>query len=172
MRDSGLAAPSLEIEITESTLMADPEHAIKVLGELHGMGLQITVDDFGTGYSSVSYLKRLPLDRIKIDQSFVLDIPADADDVVIVQTILAMAKQLKICVVAGGDPRAMPVPARAALRGSAGLSLQSSSPRRGLRGAVSEHAAVRGREPVNPRASGTHSVTHSQRYASASRLAM
>ena len=102
LRDSGLAAPSLDIEITESTLMADPGHAIEVLRELHGMGLQITVDDFGTGYSSLSCLKRLPLDRIKIDQSFVRDIPEDADDVVIVQTILAMAKQLKIGVVAEG----------------------------------------------------------------------
>ncbi len=101
LRDSGLAAPSLDLEITESTLLADPGHAIEVLRELHGMGLQITVDDFGTGYSSLSYLKRLPLDRIKIDQSFVRDIP-DADDVVIVQTILAMAKQLKIGVVAEG----------------------------------------------------------------------
>ncbi|MGH8532085.1 MAG: putative bifunctional diguanylate cyclase/phosphodiesterase [Gammaproteobacteria bacterium] len=102
LRDSGLAARSLELEITESTLMADPGHAIEVLRELHEMGLQITVDDFGTGYSSLSYLKRLPLDRIKIDQSFVRDIPEDADDVVIVQTILAMAKQLKIGVVAEG----------------------------------------------------------------------
>ena len=75
LRDSGLAAPSLDLEITESTLMADPGHAIEVLRELHGMGLQITVDDFGTGYSSLSSLKRLPLDRIKIDQSFVRDIP-------------------------------------------------------------------------------------------------
>ena len=100
--DSGLAAPRLDLEITESTLMADPGHAIEVLRELHDMGLQITVDDFGTGYSSLSYLKRLPLDRIKIDRSFVRDIPADADDVVIVQTILAMAKQLKIGVVAEG----------------------------------------------------------------------
>lgn len=102
LRDSGLAAPSLDLEITESTLMADPGHAIEVLRELHGMGLQITVDDFGTGYSSLSSLKRLPLDRIKIDQSFVRDIPREADDVVIVQTILAMAKQLKIGVVAEG----------------------------------------------------------------------
>jgi len=83
-------------------LMADPEHAIAVLRELHGMGLQITVDDFGTGYSSLSYLKRLPLDRIKTDQSFVRDIPQDAHNVVIAQTILAMAKQLKIRVVAEG----------------------------------------------------------------------
>ncbi|MGH8507600.1 MAG: sensor domain-containing phosphodiesterase [Gammaproteobacteria bacterium] len=102
LRDSGLAASKLDLEITESMLMADPEHAIEVLRALHGMDVQITVDDFGTGYSSLSYLKRLPLDRIKIDRSFVREIPADADDVAIVQTILAMAKQLQIGVVAEG----------------------------------------------------------------------
>ncbi len=102
LRETDFIASGLDLEITESVLMAGPEHAIKVLQELHAMGVQLTVDDFGTRYSSLAYLKRLPLDRIKIDRSFVCDIPGDADAVAIVQAILAMAKQLRIGVVAEG----------------------------------------------------------------------
>jgi len=99
---NGLAPEFLELEITESTLMDNPENAIRVLNEFHDKGIHITVDDFGTGYSSLAYLKRLPIDRIKIDKSFVRDIPGDPNDVAIVQAILAMAQQLGMHVLAEG----------------------------------------------------------------------
>ena len=82
--------------------MANPENAIKILNEFHDKGIHITVDDFGTGYSSLAYLKRLPIDRIKIDKSFVHDIPGDPNDVAIVQAILAIAQQLDMHVLAEG----------------------------------------------------------------------
>jgi diguanylate cyclase (GGDEF)-like protein/PAS domain S-box-containing protein len=92
----------LEIEITESTLMSDPARAIATLGELQELGIQIAMDDFGTGYSSLGQLKRLPLQRLKIDKSFVQDVPDDPNEVVIVEAILGLARQLKRSVVAEG----------------------------------------------------------------------
>ncbi len=102
LQETGLAPQRLELEITESSLMVDPEQIIETLHELREIGIQLAMDDLGTGYSSLSYLKRLPIDRLKIDRCFVRDLPENPDDVAIVQAILAMARQLEIHVVAEG----------------------------------------------------------------------
>lgn len=102
LKETALAPACLELEITESSLMHDVPGAIKTLRALDEMGVQIAIDDFGTGYSSLGYLKRFSLHRLKIDSSFVQDLPHDEDAVVIVQAILAMAHQLKMKVTAEG----------------------------------------------------------------------
>ena len=101
LAESGLAASQLEIEITESTLQVI-EHSRHLLEALKALGISIAIDDFGTGYSSLSVLKHLPIDRIKIDQSFVRDIPGDADDVAIVEAIVSLSRTLRLCVIAEG----------------------------------------------------------------------
>jgi diguanylate cyclase (GGDEF)-like protein/PAS domain S-box-containing protein len=100
--ETGLDARRLELEITESTVMHDPERARKMLAELHALGIAISIDDFGTGYSSLSYLKRFPIDYLKIDLSFVRELPHNPDDVAITQAIIAMANSLKLRVIAEG----------------------------------------------------------------------
>ncbi len=99
---AGLGPQYLELEITESTIMQNPDGAIRTLNELKASGLQITVDDFGTGYSSLNYLRRLPLNAMKIDISFVRNLPSNANDAVIVRTIIAMAHSLNLKVIAEG----------------------------------------------------------------------
>jgi len=95
-------ASALEIEITESLLMANPERALQTLMQLHQMGVHIAIDDFGTGYSSLAYLKRFPAQTLKIDRSFVKDLPDDADDATITRALVAMAHSLGLEVVAEG----------------------------------------------------------------------
>jgi diguanylate cyclase (GGDEF)-like protein/PAS domain S-box-containing protein len=102
LKESGVKAESLEIEITESMLMSDSAKAVVALGELHEMGLHVAMDDFGTGYSSLSYLKKFPIDTIKIDRSFVADIATDEDDAEIIKTIISMGRTLNRKVVAEG----------------------------------------------------------------------
>ncbi len=99
---TGLSAEYLELELTESIIMKNLESTIKVLEELKNMGISISVDDFGTGYSSLNYLKRFPLDELKIDKSFIVDIDSDAHNAGIVTAIIAMAKSLKLSLVAEG----------------------------------------------------------------------
>lgn len=99
---AGLGPEHLELEITESCVMENPDEAIVVLRQLNDMGIRISIDDFGTGYSSLSYLKRFPLDTLKIDRSFVNDITDDQDGAAIVEAILAMAHSLRLKVVAEG----------------------------------------------------------------------
>jgi EAL domain-containing protein (putative c-di-GMP-specific phosphodiesterase class I) len=97
-----LPPDALEVELTESVLMADPERANGMLQQLHAMGVRISIDDFGTGYSSLSYLKRFPAQALKIDRSFIRGLPADDDDVAITQAVIAMAHSLGLQVVAEG----------------------------------------------------------------------
>jgi diguanylate cyclase (GGDEF)-like protein/PAS domain S-box-containing protein len=93
---------SFELEITETTLMADPKRTIKLLDELYAMGLHLSIDDFGTGYSSLSALQQFPIGTLKIDQSFVRDAAINSDDATIVRTIIDMGKALEVEVVAEG----------------------------------------------------------------------
>ncbi|MEK7206386.1 MAG: EAL domain-containing protein, partial [Pseudomonadota bacterium] len=92
----------LQLEITESAVMEDPERAVEVLTRLSNMGLRLAIDDFGTGYSSLSYLKRLPVNTIKIDKSFVIGMTKDANDIAIVRTSIDLAHNLGFKVVAEG----------------------------------------------------------------------
>ena len=99
---SGLEPRFLEIEVTESALMNRVDKAADLLHELRFMGVHISIDDFGTGYSSFSYLKRMPIDTLKIDRSFVQDMSEDSDDIAIVSSIIAMSQAMDLRVVAEG----------------------------------------------------------------------
>lgn len=102
LKETGLAAQRLEMELTEGILMDDAQHAIRILTELREMGVSVTIDDFGTGFSSLSYLKSLPIGKIKIDRSFVQEINNDPDDAAITVSIINMAHHLGLTVVAEG----------------------------------------------------------------------
>jgi len=102
LQNSGLTPACLDLEITESMLMHNADAAIRTLTALKQMGVTISLDDFGTGYSSLAYLKRFPLDAVKVDRSFVQDIAADSDDASITRAVITMAHHLKLKVVAEG----------------------------------------------------------------------
>lgn len=99
---AGLAPQYAELELTEGAIIRDVQAAQATLGTLKEEGFQLSIDDFGTGYSSLSYLKRFPIDKLKIDRSFVHGLPADADDAAIVSAIIAMAQALRLKVIAEG----------------------------------------------------------------------
>ena len=97
-----MAARYLELEVTESLLFQNIEENLELLNRIGDMGVRISIDDFGTGYSSLSYLKQLPVNTIKIDASFVRDLVSDESDAAIVAAIIAMARRLKLGVIAEG----------------------------------------------------------------------
>lgn len=125
LHDTGMPAHKLALELTESTFIANLPRHTQTLEKLRSAGVRVHIDDFGTGYSSLSYLRRLPVDAIKIDRSFVRQLGVDATDEAIVGAIRAMARSLRLAVIAEGVDTA---PARRAcearLRGGAGLLLQ------------------------------------------------
>ena len=102
LRETGIPPTMLKVELTESTVMADPVAAAKILHEIRGLGVHIAIDDFGTGYSSLACLKRFPVDTLKIDAAFVRDIATDPDNAAIVSAIIALAHHLNLTVVAEG----------------------------------------------------------------------
>lgn len=102
LEETGMDPRYVDLELTEGSIMKDPDQAIGKLHELKGMGVQISIDDFGTGYSSLNYLKRFPIDTLKVDQSFVNEVNTDTDDAAIVSAIITLAHALKMNVIAEG----------------------------------------------------------------------
>ncbi len=102
LQDFSLDPSYLEVEITESALMSDPEESVQILEQLSRMGVLVSVDDFGTGYSSMSYLRRFPIDKLKIDRTFINELTSRPDDASIVRAIVSLAHSLKLKVVAEG----------------------------------------------------------------------
>ncbi len=102
LEQTGLASAALELEITETLIMQSPERAARLLAALREQGVKLAMDDFGTGYSSLAYLKRFPLDSIKIDRSFIHGVPGDGDGESITQAVIAMAHSLRLRAIAEG----------------------------------------------------------------------
>jgi diguanylate cyclase (GGDEF)-like protein/PAS domain S-box-containing protein len=102
LKNSGMNPELLEIELTESMVIQNPERAGRVLAEIKKMGARLAIDDFGVGYSSLTHLKRFPIDTLKVDRSFIQDLPQDPEDKAICQAIIAMGKSLNLTVVAEG----------------------------------------------------------------------
>jgi EAL domain-containing protein (putative c-di-GMP-specific phosphodiesterase class I) len=100
--DFDLEPQYLEIELTETTVMANAEGSVEILEELSRMGVVVSIDDFGTGYSSMSYLRRFPIDKLKIDRSFINELTTNAADASIVRAIISLAHSLRLKVVAEG----------------------------------------------------------------------
>jgi EAL domain-containing protein (putative c-di-GMP-specific phosphodiesterase class I) len=119
IREAGLPPACLKLEITEGVIMRDVEATISTLNRLKAIGIKLAIDDFGTGYSSLAYLKRLPLDVLKIDQSFVAGVGEDSDDTAIVRAIVSLAKSLELEVTGEG----IETPKQAALLAGLGCDL-------------------------------------------------
>ena len=102
MKKVGCKPEWLELEVTEGQIMTRPEEAIKVLKKISDMGIELSVDDFGTGYSSLAYLKKLPIDKLKIDQAFVRGLPDDEEDAEITKAVINLAQSLKLKIIAEG----------------------------------------------------------------------
>lgn len=101
-----MTGDDLEIEITESLVMQNPEQAVQLAHALKALGISISIDDFGTGFSSLAYLKRFPVDSVKIDRAFIKEIPSDVDDMAITKGIIALGHSLRLKVIAEGVEKA------------------------------------------------------------------
>ncbi len=148
-RRHGVSPTSFELEITETTLMADAARTVRLLDELYAMGLHLSIDDFGTGYSSLSALQQFPIGTLKIDQSFVRDVSDDAGDATIVRTIIDMGRSLGMEVVAEGvesrAPSGLPAQAQLPLRPGQALrrAVHGRGSARAPEAAGCRHAALR-----------------------------
>lgn len=109
IKNTGINPAELELEVTESMMMQNPERAVKILNELRALGVHISMDDFGTGYSSLGYLRRFPLGSVKIDRTFIRELPGNNDDAAIATAIIAMAHSLRLKVIAEGVEEASQV---------------------------------------------------------------
>ena len=143
----GVPATRLTVEVTESTIMADPKRALEVLGRLRATGVSLAIDDYGTGYSSLSYLRRIEADELKIDKSFVLQMGLDDNSAIIVRSTIELGHSLGLTVTAEGvEDRATSETLRAPrLRPGAGLLPQPAAVRQRDRG-VAQRASP-GRRP-------------------------
>jgi EAL domain-containing protein (putative c-di-GMP-specific phosphodiesterase class I) len=102
LRESGLEAKFLELEMTESLVMRDVEQAVATMRELQGLGVQLSIDDFGTGYSSLSALKTFPVARLKIDRSFISDLASNESDRAVAGAVISLGQKLNLRVIAEG----------------------------------------------------------------------
>ncbi len=102
LRESGIRPSCLELELTESIVMFDVDQVVAIIDQLKLLGIQLSIDDFGTGYSSLSYLKRFNVDKLKIDQSFVRDLPGNSSDAAIVRAMIALGRNLHLKLIAEG----------------------------------------------------------------------
>ncbi len=102
LNESGVSPSSLELELTETVLLKEAEQALEVMSRLRDLGVKMSIDDFGTGYSSMSYLKRLPVDKLKIDRSFVKDIDVDTDDAAIARAVISLGHIMGLSIIAEG----------------------------------------------------------------------
>src|SRR6185369_13843250 len=102
LEETGLSPQYLELELTESLLLANADMTSPMLQRLRGMGVQLAIDDFGTGYSSLSYLRHFPVHKLKIDRSFIKSVAQNADDAAITAAIISMGKSLNLKVIAEG----------------------------------------------------------------------
>ena len=150
LEETGADPSTLEVEVTESMVMHDPQRTSVILERLKERSVVVAIDDFGTGYSSLSYLKRFPIDYIKIDQSFVRGIPRDAEDIGIVRAIIALAKTLDVQLIAEGidTPEQLTFLEREGCNEGQGYLISTSLPADRLPAFMLEVAATRATRPV------------------------